>query len=340
MKNRIGILTLILAIAFIAVIAAVTMSTRSSVPDGSAETGTAVAAASVGEAVSDGAAEDAYQTLTGKMKELEDQARAARSMDERLDVLQQMEVLLSEFIDQYAGSPQAAEVSFEAGMVSFSLQKPKRAIRYLESYLQNAIEPERDKQAYSHYYLAEAYKQIGEYEDAEAEYKTILDTYPNVDQRLTDMVQQQLAMMEGERRLKVGSPPIDFEVTSINGMKLSPDDFKGRVLLLDFWATWCAPCRQEMPNVIKVYDKYNEKGFEIVGISLDRSRDALDEYIEKYKLRWPQYYDGKFWQNEVATLYGIKSIPATYLIDKKGNIRYKSLRGNQLEVAVKKLLAE
>jgi peroxiredoxin len=95
-----------------------------------------------------------------------------------------------------------------------------------------------------------------------------------------------------------------------------------------------------MPNVIKVYDKYNEKGFEIVGISLDRSRDDFNRYLKTNEMTWPQFFDGKYWQNEVATLYGIKSIPATYLIDKKGNIRYKSLRGRQLEVAVEELLAE
>ena len=95
-----------------------------------------------------------------------------------------------------------------------------------------------------------------------------------------------------------------------------------------------------MPNVIKVYDRYKDKGFDIVGISLDRDRAAFDKYIDKYNMDWQQFYDGKFWQNEVATLYGVKSIPATYLIDKKGKIRCKSLRGSQLESAVKELLAE
>jgi thiol-disulfide isomerase/thioredoxin len=323
------------------VIAAVTVSTRTSETSGTAAgSGPAVATASTYEAQSHADVEEAYAALTGEMEALESEARLARSADERLDVFKQMEVVLGEFIDQYAGSPQAAEISFEAGIVCFNLQKPKKAIRYLENFVQNAIEPDRAKQAYSHYYLAEAYKQVGEYDDTEAEYKTIIDSFSDVDERLTAMVQQQISMLAAERKLKVGSPPVKFEVTSIKGEKLSPEKFKGKVLLLDFWATWCAPCRQEMPNVIKVYDKYNEKGFEIVGISLDRDRDAFERYIDKYDMNWPQFYDGKFWQNELATLYGIKSIPATFLIDKKGNIRYKHLRGRQLEVAVKELLDE
>ena len=112
------------------------------------------------------------------------------------------------------------------------------------------------------------------------------------------------------------------------------------MLLIDFWATWCGPCKQEMPNVKRIYSKYNKKGFEIVGISLDRSRSDLDQYIEKYGITWPQFYDGKFWRNDVAVKYNVQSIPATYLVDKKGNIRYKSLRGDQLEAAIKKLLEE
>jgi len=95
-----------------------------------------------------------------------------------------------------------------------------------------------------------------------------------------------------------------------------------------------------MPHVKKVYDKYREKGFEIVGISLDRNRSSLDSYIESNSIRWPQYFDGKYWQNDIAQQYGVQSIPATFLIDREGKIRYKSLRGKQLEVAVEKLIGE
>ena len=338
MKNRIGIAGLLIIVSIVAVIAVVSFSTRSSDSPGPASP--AVAAASGSQAASPGDVESAYQKLESDLAALESKARTVRSTQERLDVLKEMDVLLSEFIDEYRDSPQAAEKSFEAGMVSFSLQKNKKAIRYLEGYLNNSVDPERDKQAYAHFYLAEAYKQAGEYDDAEAEYKTILASFADIDPRLTNMVNQNMAMLESERKLKVGSPPIEFAVTSIDGKKLSPGEFKGKVLLLDFWATWCGPCRQEMPNLIKVYEKYNKKGFEIVGISLDRSRSDLDRYVEKNDMKWPQYFDGKYYQNEVAALYGIMSIPATYLIDKKGNIRYKSLRGRQLEVAVQELLAE
>jgi peroxiredoxin/TolA-binding protein len=339
MKHRIGIAGLLIIVSIVAVIVVVNMSTRSTESTGAASQAVA-ATASGSQELPSGDVEAAYDELTSRLQELESKARTVRSTQERVDILNQMEIVLSEFIAEYKGSPQAAEMSFDAGMVIFSLQKPKKAIRYLESFVNDAVDPGRDKQAYAHFYLAEAYKQVGEYDDAEAEYKTILADFSDVDQRMTGMVQQNMAMLESERRLKIGAPPIDFAVTSVDGKKLSPEQYRGKVLLLDFWATWCAPCRQEMPNVIEVYDKYNEKGFEIVGISLDRSRADFDRYVEKNEMNWPQFFDGKFWQNEVATLYGVKSIPATYLIDKKGKIRYKSLRGHQLEVAVKELLAE
>jgi len=95
-----------------------------------------------------------------------------------------------------------------------------------------------------------------------------------------------------------------------------------------------------MPNVKNVYSKFHPQGFEIVGISLDQNRDRLDQYVKSNQIMWPQYFDGKWWNNDVAVRYGIKSIPTTILVDKAGKIRYKSLRGKQLENAVQQLLAE
>jgi peroxiredoxin len=95
-----------------------------------------------------------------------------------------------------------------------------------------------------------------------------------------------------------------------------------------------------MPNVIKIHKKFNDKGFEIIGISLDSNKSALESYIESNKMTWPQFYDGKGWQNEIAQKYRVRQIPTTYLIDKKGVIRYRTLRGQELEEAVTKLVNE
>jgi thiol-disulfide isomerase/thioredoxin len=129
-------------------------------------------------------------------------------------------------------------------------------------------------------------------------------------------------------------------VKDTNGKTLSLAKYKGKVVLLDFWATWCQPCKVEMPNVIRIHKKFNPKGFEIIGISLDSDARALENFVKANGIAWPQYFDGKGWKNDVAGLYRVRSIPATYLIDKKGKIRYQSLRGAELEKAVEQLLSE
>jgi peroxiredoxin len=95
-----------------------------------------------------------------------------------------------------------------------------------------------------------------------------------------------------------------------------------------------------MPNVVRVHKKFNREGFEIIGISLDSDREALEKFIKTYDMTWPQYFDGKGWQNGLAEQYRVRAIPATYLIDKKGKIRYRSLRGAELESAVERLINE
>jgi peroxiredoxin len=137
-----------------------------------------------------------------------------------------------------------------------------------------------------------------------------------------------------QRGLAPGSPFPDFDEKDLDGKPLSIANFKGKVVLIDFWATWCGPCVQELPNVLKAYEKYHDKGFEIIGISLDSDKDKLTSFIKKNNVTWPQYFDGQGWQSKLGSKYGINSIPATYLLDKEGKIIGKGLRGEALEKAV------
>jgi thiol-disulfide isomerase/thioredoxin len=134
----------------------------------------------------------------------------------------------------------------------------------------------------------------------------------------------------------------DFEVKDLSDKPLSIANYKGKVVLLDFWATWCGPCKAELPNVIKTYEAHHKDGFEIIGISLDRDKDreTLVSFIKEKNMSWPQYFDGGFWTNKLAVKYGVNSIPATYLLDGQGNIIGKNLRGEKLEEAVSKALAK
>ncbi len=142
------------------------------------------------------------------------------------------------------------------------------------------------------------------------------------------------AMKAIQRSMVVGGAFPDFQEKDLDGKPLSISRFKGKVLLVDFWATWCGPCRVELPNVIATYEKHHKKGFDILGISLDQDEQAMKKFLASNKMTWPQYFDGLGWQNKLAARYGVNSIPATYLLDAQGKIIARDLRGNDLEKAV------
>ncbi|MGQ8335946.1 redoxin domain-containing protein [Sunxiuqinia sp. A32] len=145
-------------------------------------------------------------------------------------------------------------------------------------------------------------------------------------------------MVEEMGRTAVGVNAPEFTMNDQNGSPVSLSSFKGKYLLIDFWASWCAPCRQENPNVVRIYNEYKDKGFEILGVSLDRDKDAWLKAIEDDNLSWTHVSDLKYWQNEVARLYGVNSIPHTVLLDKEGRIVANKLRGADLENKLKELL--
>lgn len=143
-----------------------------------------------------------------------------------------------------------------------------------------------------------------------------------------------------QESLAVGSKFPDFSEKDIHGKPLSIANYKGKVVLVDFWATWCGPCIGELPNVLSAYEKHHKNGFEIVGISLDKDLDKLKSFIEEKKMPWQQYFDGLVWENKLAGKYGVVGIPATYLLDGTGTIIGKDLRGESLEQAVAAALAK
>jgi peroxiredoxin len=284
-------------------------------------------------------AEEVYTSLSTELEALSKRAMQSGSPDEQMRIFGEMQGKLLAFRARYPGTPESLDAAFQLGAMNYSMQQYDDGVTYLTEFL-GAKGTDRQKETYGHFYLAESYKGLSKYDEAEKEYKLILAQFSDVNPRLTSFVQNNMETLAAERKIAVGSEPIGFKVKGIKGETLSPADYKGKVLLIDFWATWCGPCVAEMPNVKSVYQRFHPRGFEIVGISLDQSRDKLDAYIQQQGIEWPQYFDGKWWNNDVAQMYGIKSIPSTLLVDRKGKIRYKSLRGKQLEQAVEKLLQE
>ena len=144
--------------------------------------------------------------------------------------------------------------------------------------------------------------------------------------------------IDAERTTAVGAVAPVFTQNDVNDKPVSLTDFRGKYVLVDFWASWCGPCRGENPNVVKAYNQYKDKNFTVLGVSLDRP-GKKDDWLAAIKadgLVWTQVSDLKFWDNDVAKLYGIKSIPQNYLLDPTGKIIAKNLRGDELN---KKLAA-
>ena len=140
------------------------------------------------------------------------------------------------------------------------------------------------------------------------------------------------------RTIKVGGPYADFEQANALGKTVKLSDVKGKYILLDFWASWCGPCREENPNLVKTYTEYKDKGFAVLGVSLDDNKAHWLKAINDDKLAWENVCDLRGDKNKVALMYGINAIPNNFLIDDKGTIIAKNLRGKALDDKLKELL--
>ena len=152
------------------------------------------------------------------------------------------------------------------------------------------------------------------------------DNYPG-----TISILQMKQQLDEMRVLSVGQPAPEIELPSPDGTLVKLSDLRGKYVLIDFWAAWCKPCRQENPNVVRLYNEYKDKGFEVFGVSLDRTKEDWVKAIADDQLTWTQVSDLKYFNSAAAELYQIQAIPATYMIDPDGKIIAKDLRGPSLE---------
>ena len=158
-----------------------------------------------------------------------------------------------------------------------------------------------------------------------ATYRRVLRDYPDV--RATRYTAGKIKQIEGMNK------PFKLEFSdAISGDTISMTSLRGKVVVIDFWATWCGPCIAEMPHMKELYAAYADKVVEFIGISLDQPEnkgglDKLREYCDENNINWPQYYQGNFWQSEFSSGWGINSIPAVFVVDQKGNLHSVNARG-------------
>ncbi len=230
-------------------------------------------------------------------------------------------------------SPRQAELYNFAG-VALYWTNDKTLLDEAAAMFKRAIELGDGKFVQSYYNLGYALIKAGKTDEGVAALKTYLEKSPNPPE--LEAVKAVIA----NPKIVNEHLALPFKAVAATGEELSLDKFKGKVVLLDFWASWCGPCRAEMPEVKRIWQKYQKENFVLIGISLDENRKAFEQYIREEGLAWPQVYDARGTGDSVARLYSVHAIPMTYLIDQQGIIRASGLRGDRLYNKIGDLLKE
>lgn len=181
--------------------------------------------------------------------------------------------------------------------------------------------------------------QEGEGELSDEEIRSMVMAFQAIarEKQMAAIKKQQEAQKKASSNVKVGQVAPEISLKTPEGKTINLSDLRGKYVLIDFWASWCKPCRAENPNVVRVYNEYKDKGFEILGVSLDRNKEAWVNAIEQDGLQWPHVSDLQFWNSVAAKTYGVSSIPYTVLLDKEGKVIAERLRGPSLEAKLEEI---
>lgn len=224
-----------------------------------------------------------------------------------------------------------AELYNVLGVVLY-LQNEKKSYEEAVDALQRSIEVSKGKVVKAYYNLGFALIKSGKEEQGVSALKTYLQLDPDGND-----ASQARAVVANTKMVDARVAP-NFAFKSNTGEELSIEKLHGKIVLLEFWATWCGPCRVELPDVKRIWKKYIGDRFVMVGINLDSNRQAFDAFVKEEGMTWPHYYDGLGWGNKISQLYGVYAIPHSVLIDQDGVIKARGLRGEQLSEMIDELL--
>lgn len=273
--------------------------------------------------------------------------------------------LIGQFLDRYPESKQRAEVTYLKAISLWNMGSYQQAAPAYQAFLNQY--PKHELASLSTTRLVQSYVRSDNPQQAVraiesqgqrnggivlewAQALSMLDRSEEGLKRLegyiaeaekTGRLEREVTFLKGQlTQLKmIGQPLANFEIKAYrNQQTINPSTLKGKVVLVDFWATWCRPCLAELPRLQNVYKQYHQRGFEILGISLDKDKDALDKMLEARNIDWPQFFDGNGWKNKLAVQLDVHRIPFCVLVDAEGTVRYINIRGPAIDRLVKKLV--
>lgn len=255
------------------------------------------------------------------------------------------------FVNEHPGYKRVARIHYILGNALSRADRPEEALQTYQRLTKNYPDGSFPGDAWLEMGLA--CDKLGRHDEADAAYQQLVDHPKYGSRSFAKTAKRILALDRASRngelpsnRFQMGSPDellgkpaIDFHVKDVNGGDLSLEKYRGKIVLLDFWAVWCAPCRAQTPYLKRAYEEFKDREFEIVGISLDHEKSKLLAYIEEHDIAWPQFLN-ETGENDVAQKYNVMAIPQAFLIDHEGVIRKANLRGHALEPAIAELLQE
>lgn len=242
--------------------------------------------------------------------------------------------------------PIVAEVASQfwvaARAINFSTLTTTERTKLADDAVQNVVKLKLSQEAAGEAaYVADQFVVVGESTVAAAVFEKLAEVLNNTDDKKTKSLAANF--FSKGRRLRLLGAPLELEGKLLSGTTLDWESYRGKVVLIDFWATWCVPCVADLPNVKALYDKYHSLGFEVIGVSLDHSHHELESFVKQNSLPWEQVFDAKIQDTNkrpspMATKFSVASIPTAFLVDRDGKVLSIEARARELDPVLKKML--